>query len=201
MLALESWLFRFSWFGSLHWWEFQGFITAQLSSRSWIKFPIWGFFSRILSEAYLLVNLYKQVPHRAGLVLVLYFTFVLLVFHDFKILSCILVCRLESEILKHIVTFCLSPFTILPFVFTCWSCRVAAGHKTGCRLRLASEKTRWLPYTQEKPPRRGGKKIEVFWWKGLRLQHQKKTPFLWPRNDLFSSACNFFLSPTLQWVL
>ena len=51
----------------------------------------------MLSEAYLLVNLYKQVPHRAGLVSVLYFTFALLVVHELKILSCILSAVLESE--------------------------------------------------------------------------------------------------------
>jgi len=128
-----------SWSGSLRWWEFQGFIVIQLSSKSWIKFLCEVLF-KILSEAYLLVNLCKQVPLRAVLVSVLYFKFVQLVVHELEFLSCILIAVLESENLKHFVTFCLSPFAILPFMFTCWSYRLAAGREFSCRLRFRMDK-------------------------------------------------------------
>ena len=60
---------------------------------------------RILSDAYLLVNLDKQVPLRAVLVSVLYFKFFQLVLHGLEFLCRILVEVLDSENLKHFVTF------------------------------------------------------------------------------------------------
>ena len=70
---------------------------------------------KILSDAYLLVNLCKQVPLRAVLVSVLYFKFVQLVVHELEFLSCILIAVLDSENLKHFVTFLF--FAICNFTF------------------------------------------------------------------------------------
>ena len=60
---------------------------------------------RMLSDAYLSVNLDKQVPLRAVLVSVLCIKFFQLVLHGLEVLCRILSAVLDSENLKHFVTF------------------------------------------------------------------------------------------------
>ena len=128
----------------------------------------------MLSDAYLSVNLDKQVPLRAALVLVLWFKVFQLVLHGLEVLCRILRAVSESENLKHFFTiFCLTPFAILPLCLRA----EAVDWRLVVRLAVASvsEWTRLPPHVK-KPPHRGGK-LDVFWWESLILQYQKRPLF------------------------
>ena len=101
---------------------------------------------RMLSDAYLLVNLDKQVPLRAELVSVLCIKFFQLVLHGLEFLCRILSAVLDSENLKHFVTFFVCRH--LQFYLLCLRAE-AIDWRLVVRLAVdsVSEWTRWPPHT------------------------------------------------------
>ena len=71
--------------------------------------------------------------------------------------------------------FCEPPFAILPFMFTCWSYRLAAGRETSCRLRFRMDKMAAIHVNKKTTAQ--GWKIGYFLVRELNITIPKKTPF------------------------